>query len=448
MSAANAQQSIEAAERLVDLRREIPVPVRDLCRRVKDVVVLASSSRGGSSVVAEILRKSHHLLHFRAEVNLFFQLSGYGWPRSGTSSDELLAEHLRDTGTLQTLLAGDVGRPANTLPDAVSVDAFATELWWRLSAQWPAERFDAGRIHDWTRSVLTELRAEHGWGARRFEDPQLFHVLFLSRVSAAHAGVSPWYYDIRPDLIRKHCPSARCCEQPPSSLVLEEPPFVTIRPWLPVGEDDLDLPLLIKTPSNVYRLSFIRALFPAARMRVLHLTRNAAASINGLYDGWRFRGFFAHHVPGALDLESYSDQFPEWGNDWWKFDLPPGWPAWTRGPLVETCGFQWRAAHRAILDYLEQEEVDSTRVRFEDLVAPLPRRRRAFEHVAHWLGIPIDDALQRLIETGLPPIMATSRPRLRRWFDKADLLEPVVQRRDTLDVMERLGYDLDPSTWL
>lgn len=426
---------------------DLDPPVTGLRHKIRDVVVLASSSRGGSSVVSEILRHSRDLLHFRAEVNLFFVLSGHAFPDSGTGSDALGAAELTDPELLDRLLAFDMGRHGDGLPDDASIERFADELHWRLSAQWPEETFDVEQVHFWTRETLADLHRDHGWAVGAFDDAQLFHTLLLCRVRSRHPAVNPWYYDIRPDLICDHCPDAEASAAPPSTLVFEEPPFVTISPWQTVTEADLDRPLVVKTPSNVYRLPFLRALFPNARLRVFHLTRNAAASINGLHDGWRFRGFFAHHLPDQLAIDGYSDRFPEWGNDWWKFDLPPGWEDWTHRSLVEVCGFQWRSAHAATLAYLEQHDVPTIRLRFEDMVGEIDARRRAIGALTDWLGVPLGDELGQLVETGLPPIMATSRPRLRRWFDRAELLEPVIHDPQTLSILERLGYDLDPDTW-
>jgi hypothetical protein len=197
----------------------------------------------------------------------------------------------------------------------------------------------------------------------------------------------------------------------------------------------------------VHRIAFLRSLFPRARFRVLHLTRNAAASINGLYDGWRFRGFHAHRIPGGLAMPGYTDHDAEGGATWWKFDLPPGWEGWTRRPLVEVCGFQWREAHRAVLSALEDPAIDRHRLRFEDAVGSQAARREAWEDLARWLGIPLDPGLTRLVECGLPPIMATTRPRHRRWFARADLLEPVLVHPDTTRIMEAIGYAPDRAGW-
>lgn len=88
---------------------------------------------------------------------------------------------------------------------------------------------------------------------------------------------------------------------------------------------------MIKTPGNAYRLGFLRAAFPNARLRVLHLTRNPAASVNGLVDGWLHHGFHAYRLDEPLRITGYADVRPA-DRHWWKFDLPPSWPEYTAAP--------------------------------------------------------------------------------------------------------------------
>src|SRR4051794_5935059 len=62
-----------ARARVRDVEQRLGLEPRGaLSAQVRDVVILASSSRGGSSMLAEVLRHTPQLLHFRAEVNPFF----------------------------------------------------------------------------------------------------------------------------------------------------------------------------------------------------------------------------------------------------------------------------------------------------------------------------------------------------------------------------------------
>jgi len=446
--AVNGDDEARAMEHLNAVGRLRAPSVRNFCNNVREIVLIASSSRGGSSVVAEILRRNYRLLHFPAEINPYLRLSGHAWPVSGSGSDRLEVEHLGDLQALEALLAADAGQPLEGDLDPADEEAFASSLYWRLSLQWPIDRFREDQVYDLMCETFRELRRNYGWKKKTFPDPSLFHALFLRRVRVFHPNVNPWYYDLPPHLLRRHCPNIPPSITAPSPVIVEEPPFVTIVPWRRATLSDLRRPLVIKTPSNVYRLPFLQALFPRAVFRIIHLTRNAAAAINGLYDGWRFRGFFAHRVPCRLSIKHYTDVFPGGCTSWWKFDLPPGWEAWVSRPLIQVCGYQWRSAHRAVQDFLTSSDVDSFRIRFEDTVGRRAKRMTVFKALADWLGIPLDSELLRLIENDLPPIMSTFRPRRQRWREKADLLEDELRATETLEMMERLGYELDPQSWL
>ncbi len=426
---------------------------------VRDVVLIGSSSRGGSSIFAEILRSTPQLLHFRAEVNPFLVLAGCSWPQSGTGSDGLDERHgLGGTAGLDALatdLAYDCGTAAEGLPDDQAVLRFTVDLACRLTMQWPQCTFSLATVRAAVDSTLAALREDHGWAVGAFPDAQRFHALFLARIRRTHPVVNPYFYDLNRALVAAHCPDSLPGAGPPSPFLIEEPPFVTIGPWHPAEPFALATrPLVIKTPSNAYRLPFLQAIFPNANLRILHLTRNVAASVNGLYDGWRFAGFHSHAVGnagrGPLRIAGYTDAFPGSGERWWKFDLPPGWSDWTGRGLEEVCGFQWRSAHEALLRWLDADPVRNAhalRLRFEDIVGSRPRREEAFATLVRWLGIGIDAPLERLLGGSFPTVMATETPRHQRWFKRADLLSPVLADPASQALMERLGYANDPRTW-
>jgi hypothetical protein len=421
------------------------------CERVRTVVLIGSSSRGGSSIFAEILRSTPQLLHFRAEVNPFFVLNGRSFPGSGTGSDALDASHAADAEGLGDDLAQDCGTAEDGLPDDAAEARFAVELACRLTMQWPAQTFPLDQVRAAMASTLAALRADHGWAPGAFPDVQLFHALFLTRMRRTHPAINPYFYDLGRALLERVCPDAAPPTAPPSALLVEEPPFVTIGPWRRASVAALATrPLVIKTPSNAYRLPFLQALFPNARIRVLHLTRNIAASVNGLYDGWRFPGFYSHVVPEPLRIAGYTDHFPPFGDRWWKFDLPPGWEPWRDRGLEAVCGFQWRSAHAALLDWLDADgdrRDDALRLRFEDVVGPRERQQDAFGALVRWLGIDPDPRLAAVLGGALPTVMATETPRHQRWFKRAGLLSPVLADPASQALMERLGYAPDPATW-
>jgi hypothetical protein len=422
----------DAAETFAALRRRRDGPPSPLAL-VREVIVVVSSSRGGSTLVGELLRRSPGFLSLRAELNPLFLVAGLEPPVDAQRRAALEAE-----------LAAEMGRPATTLPES-DVEDFSAALAWRLTAQWPSAGIDPGDVERWTRRTLADLAAgDPAWRAPAFPDPSAFHLALLRRVRAAHPVVNPWYYDVPAAAVEAAFPDVPLPAGPPGRHLVEMPPFVGIRPWCRPRPEDLDRrPLVLSTPRNAFRLSFLRSLFPAARFRVVHLTRNPAASANGLIDGWRHRGFFNTAVGQRLCIAGYSDDFPAWGAHWWNYDFWPGWEDWTESSLAAVAAEQWRSHHHEILRWLAAHDVDGYRLRFEEIVGPGDSRRRAFAAFSDWLG---QDGVGSLAGLSLPPLMATAPPAPRRWTDRADRLIPAVTTDRMLDVAARLGYE-DVSGW-
>ena len=143
-------------------------------------------------------------------------------------------------------------------------------------------------------------------------------------------------------------------------------------------------PLLLKASMDAYRIPFLRRLFPDARLRLIHLTRNPAAAVNGMMDGWLHHGFFSHNLADrvVLDIEGYSGW---WVRSWWNFDLPPGWRRVVAQPLAGVCAAQWASAHTAIMAGLRADP-EVARVRAED-VLDARRRCRTIMQVLEFCGV-------------------------------------------------------------
>lgn len=197
---------------------------------------------------------------------------------------------------------------------------------------------------------------------------------------------------------------------------------------------------MIKTPGNAYRLDFLRAAFPNARLWVLHLTRNPAASINGLVDGWLHHGFHAYRVDEPLRIAGYADVRPA-DRHWWKFDLPPCWSTYTAAALPRVCAHQWLSSHRAVLAH----GADHT-VRFEDLISGPHARAGAVERIADWLGIPFEGPLKQAATDGIAATVATAAPRPGRWRAREEEIRSALSA-DVLTMAERLGY-ADDDHWI
>lgn len=379
---------------------------------VREVVVVASSSRGGSSMVGELLRRAPGLVHLSAEVNPLFVAAGL-------SSGE-------ERAVLEGELSADLGVPVAD-PDP---DDLCLQTAWRLALQWPLAGID-----------LDEARRAAGAALDRL--PAFDRTAFLLEVLASLPAADPWYYDLPAARVAERFPERPPPEGPPAEALVEMPPFVLPRPWRRASPEELATgTVVLTTPRNSYRLAFLRTVFPNARLRVVHLVRNPAASVNGLVDGWLHRGFFNVQVDRPLHIAGYSDRFP-WGARWWNYDFPPDWQAVADLPLPLVCAAQWRSMHEAALAAVDELGLEVLRLRYEDLAGPTGPRDAALDALARFLGL----GPAVLTGTALPPVMATEPPRPGRWRARAEELAPVLRDRATLELAERLGYEPRPETW-
>ncbi len=407
------------AQAVFDALRPVRQPrVDEPLGAVGEVVVVVSASRGGSTLFGEILRRCDRLLHLRAEVNPLFVVAGLAGG---------------DTRVLASELAAEIGNPALAVGEEELQD-LALAVAWRLTAQWPALDIDPDDACSWVRRAAAEL-------GRPFDHREL-HLRILELARMRLPAINPHYYDLPADLVQQRFPDAPPPSGPPAEQLVEMPPFVLVRPWRrPDAQALTSRPLVLSTPRNAFRLAFLRELFPAASFRVVHLTRNPAASINGLIDGWLHHGFFNVAVDVPLRIAGYTDAFPRWGDRWWCYDFPPGWRELTDATLPEVCAEQWRSHHEAVVDFLATTDVESRRVRFEDVVGP--RRHEVFAQLGGWLGIP---SLADVAAHELPPLMATAPPRRRRWEERAPVLAPALRSDAVAEMAERLGYR-DAASW-
>ena len=394
---------------------------------VRRVVVVVSSSRGGSTLFGQVLRRIPGLLHLRAEINPLFTLAG-------------LHEGVERRRVLEEELLRDIGTP--TAPGRLAPgerDRLVLDLVWRLTIQWPV--LAASHALEELLAVVEEVVPPAGSA----HDPVAVQLGLLEQLRRRGAAVHPGYYDLPPSALEDQRLSA--VAGPPAESIIEMPPFVTVDRWRAASAAQLrSMPLVICTPRCSFRLEFLRDLFPSAELQVVHLTRNPAASVNGLVDGWRHQGFFNAKVPGGLAIDGYSDEVPG-GTEWWCYDFPPGWEGWTSGALEDVCAFQWWATHVAAIEGCDRLGVRPLHVRFEQVVGPADGRLRVSADLAELLGAGaavLDDALV----AELPVVMATAPPSPARWRRRRGALGDVVEDPPVVELAASLGYDRDPSGWV
>lgn len=422
-------------------------PGFDFRAAVRHVILISSSSRSGSSLLVQLLKRSSGFLHGCGEINPSLRLAGLAWPDTSSDSDALTSADAASAGMaiFGAHLGSEVCREGEESAHAPADEAFGERLYRRIRLQWPLETIGLDEVQTAIRVALWMVETRAGRPCDWSRDLSFFHLMVLVQLRRTHPRINPYYYDIDASLICEFLPDLAIPSGPPAPMIIEEPPFILIRPSAAWGEADLArMPVILKTPSDAYRYDFLRRAFPNARFRVLHLTRNPGAAINDLCEGWRYRGFHSHYVGAELQVPGYSERgLPDHG--WWKYDLPPGWRSWARGSLAAICGFQWSASHRAILDHLAASEDDRFRLRFEEIL--LSVNGGGTDRLAglrEWLGDPsfLADPAQ-----GLPPVMTTQPPRLGRWRDNLAAIAPILRGPELRRVVAELGYE-DETAWI
>lgn len=416
---------------------------------IKKVVLILSSSRSGSSLLYEILKQTSQLLTLNGEHVAFFRLNGFSFPLGEITSDVLSCKAILSNEELNSLskdIIADI-RVGESLT-RFSFQEFRISLALRLALQWPEANMSAD---DWMTYIA---RTAQNYGeCENVLDSTFFLIKLLKLLARDGFPVNPYYYDLPRSLIAREFGCQKFPEEPPENkFYIEEPPFVVTKPRpLPTIRDIQNKPLVLKAPVDAYRATFIQRIFPNAEFRIIHLTRNPASSINGLYDGWLFNyGFFSHNVAirKELSIPGYSDLF-DWGKNWWNFDLPPNWESQSNMPLEYVCGFQWLSAHTHILAHIaDSKDVSVIRVRFEDLLISTAQRAKIILELLNFIGIEIDLPIKSIL-MNMPVVMAVSQPTIGRWQFKKETILPVINQPEIRYLSNYLGYPMEEyEHWL
>ncbi|MFC1404922.1 MULTISPECIES: sulfotransferase [Streptacidiphilus] len=393
---------------------------------ITSAVAIVASSRGGSSLLHQILSDQPDVLSISGEHTALYKLNRLD--RGPDGSDALEPDVAFDRAEFSRDFMSLLGSgPARFPSDAVGLKRYAAVVTRRLALQWPLEQIGYPTVED---AVTRALRTCPGP-----DDPDTLFAAVLQQLRADHPRLDPCCYDLPPALRGR--PADDALRPPHDGYCIEEPPFVVPRARTAAGPDALRRhPVVIKSSVDAYRLPLLRRLMPNARIRVIHLTRNPAASVNGLYDGWRDRGFFSYDVSEqhTLSIDGYSE-LGSAARRWWNFDIPPGWGKFVDQPLERVCAHQWAGAHRAALDGLGPDTADAVlRVPFERILDP-GTREPTLRSVFAFAGIP-----QPPGPVDFPVVMATARPRPARWRRRADLVLPALDQPAVRAVADELGY--------
>ncbi len=401
---------------------------------VRRVVAILASSRGGSSLLFHLLRSTGAFLSLPGEHTHLYKLHGLGLGAEPDAHDGEVSVAADHDGFAQHVFRDCSVADAEALERP---EEFVGDVVRRLLGQWPALADHVEQV--WTLAERA-LPTRDRWPSFD-QDAYLLDLIGLLR-TAGHA-VNPWYYDLPAAAVEARFPGLARPTAPPPGVptIIEEPPFVVPRPVTAPAPAGDARPLLLKASVDAYRADLLPKLFPDAEVRIVHLVRNPAAAINGLYDGWLDRGFYSHDLTGraTLAIDGYSHL--GWGRTRWNFDLPPGWREVAAAPLAEVCAFQWRQAHAHALDAGRDWPGPWLQVHAEDVMAGGERRRAALAAI---LGLAGADPAE-LGSTSDAPVMATTPPAPGRWRRRADVLAPALATAATAELAVALGYGAEPN---
>ncbi len=414
---------------------------------VKRLVIINSASRSGSSLLYALLGKLPQVYSLTGEAAPFYKLNADLGAFNPHDSDRIPTELLDmviDHAGLSRDFLSDLWL-AETESETARIDATAyiRDLMLRLVLQWTDIEFESDSLRICVSGAFERYAATH-----YHFNTEDFYLNLLEQLHNRWPRINPFYYDIGTDKVALRFPFLDVPLAPPvSSFTIEEPPFVLLPPRRRPSPDDLSgKTLLLKSTVDCYRMNLIERIFPDADIRIIHLVRNPAATINGLYDGWLHRGFFSHNLehcfdgetPEQLRIAGYSDRFPH-AATWWNFDLPAGWQSFVDRDLVDVCAFQWHSANQEIQTHLSVSHRPACMVHFEELIRSPESRNKIFERILNFMTIP-SDQLAILALDSLPVVQSTLPPQLYRWKNRHDMIARALAAPHILEMAEDFGY--------
>jgi len=394
----------------------------DLRSAIKRVVVILSSPRSGSSLVKNVLASHPDVASLDGEIEPYLALTGNGF---GHNSDSDAIPILSNENDLTDNIFDDLTVPSS---EWMPLEQLKEQWKNRVILQFPSlfsKEVELGNLNKAIDESLRDISAGPASEERAWQS------IILSNIYKNE----PWrinYYDGGCGSIIKPY-----FDEP---VKIEEPPFVVPRRNRRkfMRSDAENKILLFKTPPDAYRIGMYEKLFPNADVKYIHLTRGFAQSVNGLMDGWLSPlGFFSHDMNRIglnLNIKGYSDTI-EFGKKWWKFELPPNWKEFTASSLEDVCLNQWASTHQAIIT----SRVKALRVHFEEFMsAPSLVANKIMSYI---------DVPQIKLQHPFHFTMVTENPKLMRWRKREDQLLELGKRSEIKEMMELLGYEMNPETW-
>lgn len=407
---------IRATQR--QLRRDILSPTLQQQRTqwsVEDfdtILVITAASRSGSSLLYDLLRRHSGIISTYSEHGKFYTLNDIAYPRF--TNDKLTPG---DTGVEEEqAVKNDIVTSAGAVTQTPEKhrEFYIDRFLHHLPMQFYTRNFDY--------EAMREQWLENGEYGDEIQ----------------HPGIMRRYYD-QPDVDNEKLRSFNVLH----NYFIAETPFVTPHVHKrPLQNGDEEKTLLLKTSCDCHRLEWLDDMLDHDNTRYVHLTRNPAASINGLYDGWQSqRGFFTYNTNDdeTLHLDEYKH------SHLWSYDLFPGWRDYTNTSLWNVTAAQWETANTNILNAdIDEERVK--RVKAERIFSA-STREQTLDSILSFASVeedPGDAYVNNLI--GPDEVMTTKEPREARWREREEHVIKAVETIDT-SLIHTLDYG-DMSKWI
>lgn len=198
-------------------------------------------------------------------------------------------------------------------------------------------------------------------------------------------------------------------------------------------EDFSQSTLVLKTSTNSYRLPWLSEIFKESKVHYVHLRRRVEASVQGLIDGWAFAGFHSFNIHKLFNL-----QRPD-GSSWWKFDLFPGWQSYLNASVPEIALFQWLENQKAAWEFFNSNKaVNSPHVVYYDELCRADGREEVVRKLFQQLELSPFDLSN---EYFLPKVMQTSALGPERWRTQEGFY------RELLDKYPEVGELTKEMNW-
>jgi len=188
--------------------------------------------------------------------------------------------------------------------------------------------------------------------------------------------------------------------------------------------------LVDKTPPNIYRIEFLKAIYPDAKF--IYLTRDGKDNINSLINAWchkskfkyPYRKYLTEDV--KLNIEGYQQGV-------WKFYIPRGWKNYINKSIEEVCAYQWLDAHQAALKaFANLDTKDYMQIRFEEFLA---RPDLLMQRICDFCNIDYSKKMRELVAE-MPPVNTDTDAKKHSNSIRIDKIEPLIA-----DMQKSLGYN-------